>query len=563
MVMKKNKTRQELLEENQSLQESLNETREVLSAIQRGEIDALVVTTLKGEQVYTLKGAEQPYRLMVENMTEGAVTLDSGGSILYCNQNFANMIERPLEKVIGSSIFQYIASPDLPNFHALLSLGKENVGKAELYFRNSRGSLIPALLSIRNLRELNLFGSEPGALCLVITDLTEQKRNEELMASERLAKLIFEQTTEAFIVCNYEGVIIRSSGETQRLTEKSIYLNQFDHVFNLKFAGGSKKGQLFTIQGILKGEVLRKEEFFQEDEKGGYHDILLSAGPLQRGDEVLGCVVILVDITERNQAEKELRKRSLQLEEANKDLEAFIYSVSHDLQGPIRAIDGFAKMILKDYVGTMNPEMKRRFDVIIDNTSLSGQLIEGLLNLSRIGRRDLSYSLLDMKQIFESAWKDVEALNQERKIEWRWEELLPAYGDGVLIRQVAYNLLSNAAKFTGNRKQAVIEIRSYLEKDQIIYSIKDNGTGFDMKYYGKLFGVFQRLHNRKDFEGTGIGLAIVNRIIKRHGGRVWAEGKPNQGATFYFSLLQKPHRTSKSVFFQPNNQSKTLVFPAE
>jgi two-component system sensor kinase len=168
-----------------------------------------------------------------------------------------------------------------------------------------------------------------------------------------------------------------------------------------------------------------------------------------------------------------------------------------------------------------------------------------------------------MKKIFESAWKDVEAFNQERKIELRWGELLPAYGDGVLIRQVAYNLLSNAAKFTRNRKQAVIEIRSYLEKDQIIYSIKDNGTGFDMKYYGKLFGVFQRLHNRKDFEGTGIGLAIVNRIIKRHGGRVWAEGKPNQGATFYFSLLQKPHRTSKSVFFQPNNQSKTLVFPAE
>ena len=242
-------------------------------------------------------------------------------------------------------------------------------------------------------------------------------------------------------------------------------------------------------------------------------------------------------LLEENQAlENRLAEARAQLEDANREMEAFTYSVSHDLKGPVRAIDGFTKMILKDYSQAMDAEFRRRFEIVLENTQLMAGLIEGLLTLSRIGRKGLSCSTIDMRAMFETSWKEINACNPGRKIDFRIGNLLPAYGDASLIRQVVSNLLSNAGKFTRRRKQALIEVNSCSEEGALIYSVKDNGTGFDMQYYNKLFGVFQRLHSASEFEGTGIGLAIVQRIIQKHEGRVWAEGKPGKGAAFYFSL---------------------------
>jgi len=242
------------------------------------------------------------------------------------------------------------------------------------------------------------------------------------------------------------------------------------------------------------------------------------------------------EIKERKQAEKLLEERTAQLEAANKELESFSYSVSHDLRNPLRAIDGYSRTILKNQGDKFDEDTRSRFNCIRRNTQMMGMLIDDLLSFSRLGRADINMSDLDMEDLVHEAWKELQVINPNRQINLTNNNVPPGRGDRTLIKQVYANLLSNAVKFTKNVKDAHIEAGGYSEGNENVYYVKDDGVGFDMNYYDKLFGVFQRLHSEDDFEGTGIGLAIVQRIIQRHGGRVWAEGKVDQGAIFYFSF---------------------------
>ncbi|MFZ3166259.1 MAG: ATP-binding protein [Candidatus Methanoperedens sp.] len=245
-----------------------------------------------------------------------------------------------------------------------------------------------------------------------------------------------------------------------------------------------------------------------------------------------------IQLAERQRAEKELLKRTTELESANKELEAFSYSVSHDLRAPLRAIDGFSRVMLEEYNDKLDDEGKRYLNIVRDNTQKMGQLIEDLLALSRLGRKEMQVSRIDMAKLAKTVFDELKEANPGRNIRLEIKTLPPAYGDQAMIHQVFVNLLSNAIKFTRFKENAVIEIGSIARMNEIVYYVKDNGVGFDMQYLNKLFGVFQRLHSTEDFEGTGVGLAIVQRIIHRHGGKVWAEGKVNEGATFYFNILE-------------------------
>jgi PAS domain S-box-containing protein len=232
----------------------------------------------------------------------------------------------------------------------------------------------------------------------------------------------------------------------------------------------------------------------------------------------------------------ELVERTRQLEVANKDLESFSYSVSHDLRAPLRAIDGYARMLLKKHEHEFDEDSMRRFNVIRSSAQMMGQLIDDLLTFSRLGRKDVSKSKIDMEALISDVWKELQVISPDRKINLTVNSMPSGYGDRTLIKQVYTNLLSNAVKFTKFRDPALIEVGGHADGNDDVYYVKDNGVGFDMTYYDKLFGVFQRLHKADEFEGTGIGLATVHRMINRHGGRVWAEGKVDEGATFYFSL---------------------------
>jgi light-regulated signal transduction histidine kinase (bacteriophytochrome) len=239
---------------------------------------------------------------------------------------------------------------------------------------------------------------------------------------------------------------------------------------------------------------------------------------------------------QRKQAEKDLRERTVKLEEVNKELESFSYSVAHDLRAPLRAIDGYARMILKKQGDKFDKDTLDKFDAIRSNTHMMGQLIDDLLTFSRLGRKQISLSPLDMDILMKDAWKEMQASDPERDMKLKENSMPPGYGDRALIKQVLINLLSNAVKFTKYKEVPNIEVGGYAEGNEHVYYVRDNGVGFDMAYYDKLFGVFQRLHSTDQFEGTGVGLATVQRIIHRHGGRVWAEGKVDEGAIFYFSL---------------------------
>ena len=259
---------------------------------------------------------------------------------------------------------------------------------------------------------------------------------------------------------------------------------------------------------------------------------------------------VAMDITERKLAEIEISnlnksleskvvERTAKLEAINKDLESFSYSISHDLRSPLRAISGFSKILKEDYENKLDSEGNRLLNVVGDNAKKMGNLIDDILAFSRAGRDEVEHTAIDMKKMVEGVWEELKPGLGDREGHLDIRNILPASGDAPAIHQVVFNLLSNAIKFSKHQSPAHVEIDSYVDGSETVFYVKDNGVGFDMQYAPMLFGVFKRLHGMDEFEGTGIGLAIVKRIINKHGGRVWAEGKPNQGATFYFSLPTK------------------------
>ena len=244
---------------------------------------------------------------------------------------------------------------------------------------------------------------------------------------------------------------------------------------------------------------------------------------------------------------QELRERTSQLEAANRklhfanrELESFSYSVSHDLKTPIRAIQGFSRLLMADEQGArLDEEGQRLLNVIVDNTKIMTNLIDDLLALSRVGRHKIKRSKVDLDALVRQVFQQLREQEPERQIQLTVKDLPQVWGDPSLIKQIVLNLLGNAIKYSRTKKQAEIELGCNTTGEEEICYIKDNGVGFDERYADKLFGVFERLHGGREYEGTGVGLAIVKRIIERHGGRIWAEGKVGDGATFYFALPKK------------------------
>jgi signal transduction histidine kinase len=253
--------------------------------------------------------------------------------------------------------------------------------------------------------------------------------------------------------------------------------------------------------------------------------------------------------------ERRVNERTAQLEAANKELEAFSYSVSHDLRAPLRAIEGLTRILAETHAARLDDEGQRLMRIIGAETKRMGQLIDDLLAFSRTSRGPMRSEKIDMTALAREVFAECAAPAANRKIRLKLDTLQPACGDPSLIRQVLANLLSNALKYTGRKPEAEIELGSRVEGNESRYWIKDNGVGFDPKYAGKLFGIFQRLHREDQFEGTGVGLALVQRIILRHGGRVWAEGRLNEGATFHFTLRHNGSNNDECVR-TPKNRMK-------
>ncbi len=300
-------------------------------------------------------------------------------------------------------------------------------------------------------------------------------------------------------------------------------------------------------QVLRTGEAFRSHEdlFWRKD--GAPLPVLCSSAPILRGGRMDGAVMAFTDITARKRYEEEIRRlnadlerrvreRTAQLEEANRELESFSYSVSHDLRAPLRHISGFAEMLQKHSAAALDESGRRFLKVIHDSARHAGRLVDDLLAFSRMGRAELRQTPVDMNALVEEVRREVAGEAEGRNVRWEVGPLPAVRGDPAMLRLVWRNLLSNALKYTRPRAAARVEVGGTAGEREAVFFVRDNGVGFDMKYKEKLFGVFQRLHRPEQFEGTGIGLANVRRIVARHGGRAWAEGVPDGGATFFFSL---------------------------
>ena len=299
----------------------------------------------------------------------------------------------------------------------------------------------------------------------------------------------------------------------------------------------------------IQAELLRTDRWEGELEKmkaDGTRVIVSSRWSLVRDEQERPVAVLATnnDITERKRTEgairqlnAELAKRTTELEAMNKELEAFAYSVSHDLRAPLRHMVGYTELLQKQASAMLDDRSRRYMLMILESAKRMGDLVDDLLAFSRIGRAETQMSMVSLEQLVKEAVSEVQQETEGRYIVWSIGALPQVYGDRSMLRLALVNLISNAIKFTRIRPQAEIEIGCTDGKDDaVVVFIRDNGVGFEMKYVHKLFGVFQRLHRMDEFEGTGIGLATVQRIIHRHGGRVWAEGLVDRGATFYFSV---------------------------
>lgn len=344
----------------------------------------------------------------------------------------------------------------------------------------------------------------------------------------------------------------RRAGELNRLMERQVSAESkaithvqergIQSVRKMALEGAGRREldgihQIISEMDVYERQALNRRVI--ESAASTRHTIILLAVGAGLQLVLLASVYYLIrhDITERRRVAGELQRRGELLEAANKELEAFSYSVSHDLRAPLRHIDGYAALLRKTVDQSLNEKAARYLQTISDAAKQMGQLIDDLLVFSRMGRQDMLQTTVNMDQLIKSILSDLRLDLHGRQISWTIASLPEVKGDPSMLRQVFMNLLTNALKFTSTKPMASIEIGvEPLSSDEVVVYVRDNGVGFDMQYAPKLFGVFQRLHRADEFEGTGIGLANVRRIVHRHRGRTWADGMPDKGATFYVAL---------------------------
>jgi PAS domain S-box-containing protein len=496
-----------------------------------------------------LRVSEEKFRLLFQNLNVGfalhEIILNTEGEP--CDYRFLE-VNPAFEMLTGLKEIELIGKTSkdvLPNSEPywIEIYGEVALTSKQISFENYSREL-------KKYYQVSAYSPEPGKFATIFLDITERKQAEEKLqiAHDRIRR---------FIDANIVGVAI-ATANGKIIEANDYYLNM------LGFTQGDLDSGKIDWRAITPPEWLPADEnaikelrktgtckAYEKEyvtTKGTRVPVMIADALFPGSEEQI--IAFILDITEQKKAEKEILElnqelenrvilRTEQLESANKELEAFSYSVSHDLRAPLRHITGFADMLKNNYREGLPEKAQHYLDTVIGSAEKMGDLIDDLLEFSRTGRLELKKTTINMKQVVDDALSEVKPLFVNRHIEWNIFSLPEIYGDYNLLRMVWVNLLHNAAKYTGTREKAFVRVDYKEENDEFIFFVQDNGVGFDMKYAQKLFGVFQRLHSSSQFEGTGIGLANVRRIISRHGGRTWAEAELNSGATFYFSIPKK------------------------
>ena len=532
------------------LKEELREARETLDAIRSGAADALVVVRQGREMVYTLETADKPFRIFLEEMQEGAVTVDQKGLVVYANRRFADFVRAPLESVMGSSFHDHVCTADQALVQDLFRNETGHAAKIEVSLRVGH-QVVPVFLTAS---PFSIDGSHGGKfLCIVVTDLTPQKTVEATAAVDREWKNRYEAVVRASGHLLYDwnpqtdhvlfgGDIERCIGfSLSEMTGGHKQWQELIHEDDLpRYQSESRRAVDMKVPLSIEYRVIHRDGEVRYLQDNGY-PLMDSAG------KVTSVVGFRVDVTERKRDEERIRQMNVELERrvlertaelqfANKEMEAFCYSISHDLRAPLRSIRGYSEIVLQEYGAKLDVRGEEFLKRACHSAAHMNQLLDDLLRLSVISRGDLQREHTDLSDLVRKIVATLKSVEPHRKVKLKIARNLKSRGDIRLLQIALGNLLSNAWKFTSRKADATIEFGSHEKDGEHVFFVRDNGEGFDMEWKHRLFGVFERLHSSNDFPGTGIGLAIVQRVIQRHGGRIWAEGKREQGATFYFTL---------------------------
>lgn len=489
------------------------------------------------------QSGEACYRDLFEDSRDAVYVSSKEGNILTINKAGVELFGYSREEMMGMDIRTLYADPsDRERFRQKIECTGA-VKDYEVPLRRKDGTVIICIITstVRKSPEGGIIGYQG-----IIRDVTAYKKAEEaLRRSEEKFSKIFRSSPDWIAISALEdGRLIEVNDAFLRITgyAREEVIGKTSAELGLWVDLGERRRFVELLRE--KREIRNHEAKFRL--KSGEVRIFLRSAELIELDGETCIINITRDITERKRAGEEIRKLNMELQQrvaeligANRELDAFGHSVSHDLRAPLITIGGFTGRLLKNYSAVLDAKGREMLHTIQSNVRKMEDLINDLLTFSRLGRQAMKLDELDIKGLVKAVFEELTTGTPGRTVELKIGELLPAFADLALIRQVMINLLSNALKFTRPRERAQIEVGSRSEGDWAVYYVKDNGVGFDIKFAKKIFDVFQRAHSADDFEGTGIGLSIVHRIITRHGGRIWAEGKVGEGAVFYFTLPAK------------------------
>jgi PAS domain S-box-containing protein len=489
------------------------------------------------EERFSKSFRTSPISFMIANMEDGR--------IIEINDAFTTISGFTRKEAIGSTTLKmkiWFHEKDRKNMIDSLLKGKAILRK-ETMLRGKEGNVATVLLSAQVIKLANR-----NCIISSIEDITERKHAEEaLRESEERFRSMANSIPQLAWVARADGFIYwynqrwyeytgtkpeQMEGWGWQIVHDPTVLPEVMEKWTASIASGQLFEMSFPLRGadgLFRTFLTRVQPW--KDAEGRvvqWFGTNTDVETIKRAEEIINRL--------NEELEQKVMQRTELLEAANKELEAFSYSVSHDLRAPLRSVHGFTKILLEDYEASLDEEGKRICGIISSSATQMGALIDDLLSFSRIGRSRLNPSEIDMKKMAKLIFEGMTSPTERKRIKMNIGRLPKAFGDVTLFGQVWTNLISNAIKYTSKNDLSEINIGSKTEGNLITYFIKDNGVGFDMQYAHKLFGVFQRLHSEAEFEGNGVGLAIIQRIILKHGGKVWAEGKVGKGATFYFSL---------------------------
>ncbi len=482
------------------------------------------------------------YKFALDSSSIVAIT-DQKGIIRYVNDNFCKISNYSREELIGQDHrITNSGTHDSAFFRDLwVSISNGSIWKGEIKNKAKGGSVYWVDTTIVP------FLNEQGKLyqyMAIRSDITERKRvQEKLVQSEKIYKTIVSNIPGS-VIClidtDYRYLLVEGDMlEKLGYSKKQLLGNRAPDVLG---------ASVFEGLNILMKKAFQGETIKIESDRMGYYNVHRFIPLKDENDKIYAIMTVSIDITDLKKAqydidqlnrdlEEKIISRTEQLRKSAEEMEAFCYSVSHDLRSPLRGIIGFSTILEEDHMRNLNTEGKRVVSVIKRNTMKMGDLIDDLLSFSRLGKQVLLKIAVDTEALLQSVISELQqSLPEEKNILWKIHSLPVSNADIKSLRQVWMNLLSNAIKYSSFRARPSIEIGSHQEKNDQVFYIRDNGVGFNEAYSNKLFKVFQRLHSADEFEGTGVGLAIVEKIISRHGGRVWAEGEEDKGACFYFSI---------------------------